>query len=251
MSAWILLRGWAREARHWGDFIPALEAAVVPNGVRTLDLPGTGRLRSQRSPLTVPGIVERCRQVLAKLDVRPPYKLLGQSLGGMVAIDWAARHVGEVERCVLLNTSARPFCAFHERLQLGRWATLLRILLTRDAEAREGAILALVSADAGRRAEARALWKRYAEDAPLGLGNVLRQLIAAACYRAPERPPGVPVLLLASRGDRLVDPRCSENLAGRWNVPLRVHPAAGHDLALDAGAWVADQVAGWLRAAAG
>jgi pimeloyl-ACP methyl ester carboxylesterase len=247
MSTWVLLRGWAREARHWGDFPALLQAAVPADAVLALDLPGAGELRSQPSPPAIARIVERCRDALEERAARPPYSLLGLSLGGMVAMEWAARHAREVERCVLLATSARPFCAFYSRLRWRALLPVLRILLTRDARARERAILALVSGNEQRRASALGAWTRYAEEAPIGLGNLLRQLVAAARYRAPRRRPGVPVLLLAGGGDRLVDPRCSENLARAWQAPLRTRAGAGHDVALDAGAWVADEVAGWLR----
>jgi pimeloyl-ACP methyl ester carboxylesterase len=251
VSTWVLLRGWAREARHWGDFPRLLEAAVHPDTVLALDLPGAGALRTERSPVAVAGIVERCRRALVEHNVPPPYHLLGLSLGGMVAIEWAARNGAEVESCVLLNTSARPFCAFYERLQWRRILQLVRIVLTAEAAERERAILALVSTDDRRRVEALPPWTRYAEQAPMRFANALRQVIAAARYRAPERPPSVPLLLLAGRGDRLVDPGCSENLARRWKAPLVVHPTAGHDLALDAGTWVAAEVASWLRAGDG
>jgi pimeloyl-ACP methyl ester carboxylesterase len=57
----------------------------------------------------------------------------------------------------------------------------------------------------------------------------------------------VPVLVLASAGDRLVDPGCSRSLAKAWKLPIAVHPTAGHDLALDDGPWVAAEVKRWLR----
>jgi hypothetical protein len=54
------------------------------------------------------------------------------------------------------------------------------------------------------------------------------------------------MLVLSSAGDQLVDPRCSPRWRAR-QVPHAAHPDAGHDLPLDDGAWVAGQVAGWLR----
>lgn len=246
MSTWVLLRGWAREARHWGGFPRALSQAVAPGPVLALDLPGMGTRRAETSPLAVPGIVERCRELLARRGSPPPYSLFGLSLGGMVAMDWAARHTQDIERCVLASTSARPFCAFHERLRWQRYPAILAVLLTREARRREQAILALIANDPERRTHALAEWTRYALEAPVSRGNALRQLVAAARYRAPGTAPPLPVLLLAGAGDRLVHPGCSENLARRWNVPLRVHPSAGHDVVLDAPAWVADEVGRWL-----
>jgi pimeloyl-ACP methyl ester carboxylesterase len=52
----------------------------------------------------------------------------------------------------------------------------------------------------------------------------------------------VPLLLLASRGDALVDPRCSLAIAQRWACEIAMHPWAGHDLPLDDADWVVQQV---------
>ena len=57
----------------------------------------------------------------------------------------------------------------------------------------------------------------------------------------------MPVLVLAGAGDALVDPECSRTLARRWQADYAEHSAAGHDLALDDGPWVARQVRGWLE----
>jgi pimeloyl-ACP methyl ester carboxylesterase len=71
-------------------------------------------------------------------------------------------------------------------------------------------------------------------------------LLAAARYRAPRQAPGLPILLLASQHDKLVDSRCSQALAAAWRCPLEMHPTAGHDLPLDDPHWVAQQVLGWM-----
>ncbi|PMZ18082.1 alpha/beta hydrolase, partial [Pseudomonas sp. FW306-02-F08-AA] len=38
---------------------------------------------------------------------------------------------------------------------------------------------------------------------------------------------------------------CSQALAAAWNLPLVMHPFAGHDLPLDDPAWVVAQVLQW------
>jgi pimeloyl-ACP methyl ester carboxylesterase len=246
VSAWVFLRGWAREARHWGDF-PAQFRALMPDAeIIALDLPGAGRFHEQHSALTVESMVEHAREWLHARSTQAPYRLLGLSLGGMVSLDWAARHSGEVAACVLLNTSLRPFSAFYERIRPRSYATLLRVLFERDPRARETAIFRLTSSGE-LRSDIISAWTRYAEEQPMSRGNALRQLVAAARYRAPAAPPSVPVLVLASAGDRLVSPGCSRELARRWNLPLAVHRTAGHDLALDDGPWVAAEVKRWLR----
>jgi len=243
MSTWLLLRGWARETRHWGAFPQQLAAEL---GVRVIaaDLPGNGRLRRRRSPMNVAAIAEEVRQAA---PFKEPLYLLGLSLGGMVAVEWAMRHRAEVAGCVLINTSLRPFSAFYERLRPRNYASLARVaFFERRAHAREAAILKLTSA-AVPSATLVSEWARYAEEEPVSRANALRQLVAAARYRAPESPPQIPILLLASRHDRLVDVRCSRTLADRWKVPLALHESAGHDLALDDPRWLAARVSEWFR----
>jgi pimeloyl-ACP methyl ester carboxylesterase len=246
VSTWVFLRGWAREARHWGEFPEQFRAAMPDAEIVELDPPGGGRLYAQRSLLTVESMVEHARAWLHAQGIPAPYHLLGLSLGGMVCLDWASRHGDEVAACVVLNTSLRPFSAFYERIRPRSYRTLLRVLFERDVRARETAIFRLTSSGEPR-ADIVSAWTRYAEEQPMSRGNALRQLVAAARYRAPAAP-HVPVLVLAAAGDRLVDPGCSESLARRWNAPLVVHPSAGHDLPLDDGPWVAAEVKRWLRA---
>ena len=129
----------------------------------------------------------------------------------------------------------------------------MRLLLARPtAHEWEQAVLQLTSR-AGERStrEAEALvdtWVAYRQDNPVSAANALRQLVAAARFRAPAAAPATPLLVLASSGDALVDPRCSAQLAAQWQCPISIHPWAGHDLPLDDGTWVAAQVAEWLGA---
>ena len=88
----------------------------------------------------------------------------------------------------------------------------------------------------------------YRRENPVAIGNALRQLCAAARYRAPLVRPSPPLLVLSSLGDALVDSACSRQLAQRWQLDHAVHPSAGHDLPLDDGAWVVSQVTRWLAA---
>jgi pimeloyl-ACP methyl ester carboxylesterase len=89
-------------------------------------------------------------------------------------------------------------------------------------------------------------WLTYAQEYPVARANVLRQLQAALCYRAAPAAPFVPVLLLASQQDQLVDVKCSFTLERHWRCAIRIHPTAGHDLPLDDGVWVTRQVKEWL-----
>jgi pimeloyl-ACP methyl ester carboxylesterase len=248
MNQWIFLRGWAREARHWGEFPAVFKSAIPEASIRALDLPGNGALRGRKSPLSVTAMVRELRALLREEGALGPYHLFGLSLGAMTSIEWASQQPAEIKACVLVNPSLRPFSSFYERLRPRNYATLLRLaLLERDAQARESAILRLTSASSQAHAALPAIWARYGSERPVARANVLRQLVAAARYRAPAKAPQVPLLILASAADRLVDPKCSAALARHWNASIVIHPRAGHDLTLDQPAWVAAQVKNWLR----
>lgn len=245
MSTWILLRGWTRERRHWEEFPEHLAAFVPGAEAMAIDLPGAGQQHARKSPSSIARIVEDVR---GELGCRVPgsrVSLLGLSLGGMVAMEWAREHPREVDRMVLVNTSARPYCHMTRRLRPSNYATVVRLMLAAPGPRREAGILQLTTTQPPDPARI-ARWETWARQLPVSRVNALRQLAAATAYRAPSSPP-CETLVLASSGDRLVDPRCSRDLARAWNAPFAMHPSAGHDLPLDDGPWIAAQVARWLR----
>lgn len=245
--SWILLRGLMRDGRHWGGFPEAFAAAMPGARIERVDFPGNGGLHAQASECSVEAMADGCRAELLRRGLQPPYRLLAMSLGAMVVASWASRHPEEVDAAVLISTSLRPFSPPHWRLRPQAWTTLLRLAL-RPPPAREieRRILRLTSR---LRPEAGPLlddWTAWREQCPVAPANALRQLWAAARYVAPRQPPATRLLLLASARDELVDWRCSQRLAAQWQCPLRVHPQAGHDLPLDDGTWVIEQIRDWL-----
>lgn len=246
-APWVLLRGLTRDARHWGDFPVRLAAAFAPAQVLTPDLPGNGRLHAQASPIDVHAMADDCRAQLRAADVAPPYRLFALSLGAMAAVAWATRHPEEVDACVLVNTSLRPYAHLHERLRPSCYPTLLRLALVGAAPAQwEDAVFRLTSRSP-RDAALLADWTRWRIDCPVTRANALRQLIAAARFRAPRSAPTVPMLVLSSARDGLVDPVCSARLAQAWGLPHVQHAAAGHDLPLDDAGWVIERMKIWTQ----
>lgn len=247
VSDWVLLRGLTREHGHWGGFPAELALALPGARITCVDLPGAGDLRHQRCPLQVEAMVERCRASLQAAGVEPPFHLLGLSLGGMVATAWRLAHPAELASLVLVNTSMRPFSPPQRRLRVSRLPDLLRVLGGRDPARIEATILRLTSAHPERHADVLAAWQAIRRARPVSTVNALRQLLAAARYRGPVTPPGLPVLVACSARDALVDPACSRLIAQAWQAALCVHPDAGHDLPLDDGRWLAGCIADWQR----
>ena len=119
--------------------------------------------------------------------------MLAMSLGGMVATDWAQRFPDEVSRLALINTSMRPFSRAPQRLRRAAWPDLLRVMRQwQDADAAEAAEATIhartcnvsdtLSADL-------AAWTAIRRSAPVSRANALRQLWAAAAFRAARTPP--------------------------------------------------------------
>ena len=246
MSTWVFLRGLARETRHWGDFPATFQAEITDANIISPDLPGNGQLNHLKSPLSVREMVDYCREELKRRGISPPCHLLGLSLGAMVAVEWATAYPREILPSVLINTSLRPF---YQRLRLHNYRSLLLMATLRsDGEESERAILHMTSTRRDPQSDVINAWVSTRTQNPVTRLNALRQLIAAARYRAPTRPPDVPLLVLAAAKDRLVNPQCSQQLARRWRTAEALHPDAGHDLPLDDGTWVARQVREWLLA---
>lgn len=55
-----------------------------------------------------------------------------------------------------------------------------------------------------------------------------------------------PVLIVSSLDDRLVDYRCSRELAQTWYADYVEHERAGHDLPLDEPEWLTSIIKQWL-----
>jgi pimeloyl-ACP methyl ester carboxylesterase len=241
MATWVLLRGLVREQRHWGRFVSQFQSAMPGVQVVSLDLPGNGALHTQSSPTTVHGMVQSCRQQLQAAGVAGPYRLLAMSMGAMVAAQWSADYPDEVAAQVLINTSMRPLSPVHHRLRVGNYPALLGLLLGRASDVQwERAILRMTTN--APHDDVLTHWVAWRGQYPVSRLNALRQLWAAARFRVGLAKPRMPTLILASRQDQLVSVRCSERLAAQWGVLLQLHPTAGHDLPLDDGSWVVQQI---------
>ncbi|MGC2164797.1 MAG: alpha/beta hydrolase [Gallionella sp.] len=247
MTIWVLLRGLMRESRHWGEFPIRFKEAVACEAVVPLDFPGNGRLHHLKSPSRVTEMVDSVRAQLLDLGHLPPYCVLAQSLGAMVSVAWNERFPGEIEKLVLINTSLAPFNPFYHRLRPENYPGLIWTMLFGSMANRERLILDVTS-NLRRLENGQTVlmqWIGYSVQAPVARKNILRQLLAAATFRAKVNKPSIPVLLLASEHDRLVDVKCSHALAKFWDCPILMHPAAGHDLPLDDAEWVLHQCVQW------
>ena len=243
---WVFLRGLTRESAHWGSFPDAFQRALPDAHVVVLDLPGNGILHQQRSPLSITHLVDFCRAELSRQGYAPPYHVLAMSMGAMVTAHWAHMAPQELTAAVLINTSFRPFNPVYQRLRPRNYNRLLGLLLLGPSDAAfERAVLRMTSNQPDQHLDELANWIAIRQRHPVGAGNAMRQLIAAARFRASPQAPQCPVLLLGSERDRLVNVECTRAIAQHWGIHMAVHSDAGHDLPLDAPLWVIEQVQQW------
>lgn len=244
---WIWLRGLIREQGHWYDFENEFRKHFLDVKVECLDLPGNGARCKEVSPTTIEANTEAVRKASELLGQGERPFILSISLGAMVAIDWAYRYPEEIQGVVCINTSLREHSSFMQRLKPGNYLRILKFLMDQDQFSKELRILQMTSQ---RRTDLKSLAERackLAEEHPISRANVVRQLTAAARFTAPKQKARRPFLFLNSLRDTLVDSRCTEQAAKLVGGDLMTHPTAGHDLALDDGAWVADRIHEWVE----
>lgn len=247
-ASWLMLRGLAREKRHFGEF-PATFSRLLPGRLAfPMDLVGFGALSREPVPWTLGEIVEELRpRFLAERPNEGPWSIFAISLGGMVALEWAARYPQDFASVVVANTSAGDQSSLWQRFRPVMWPKLPGLLFG-DARARERTILEVTVNSAIDKDALAVTWCGYYHERKPSQRAFIGQMVAAARSRLPAslQPR---LLVLASKADRLVSWRCSERIAVKLGARLELHAEAGHDLSLDAPEWICERIAAFHEAA--
>lgn len=245
---WLLLRGLSREAAHWGDFIPIMQTRFPTARIHTLDLPGTGKLYQEESPSRIEDITLSLRQQALTLGLLDqPLTLLGLSLGGMVSWEWMLNYPEDICAAALINTSQASLNPFYQRLRWQSYPNFFKIILQPNQFQRELAIIQYVANRRDLDEQLALKWVEIQALRPVKFSNTLKQLIAAAHYKPQDKKPIPPILIMNSRGDRLVAPACSESIHQKWRLQYTSHPWAGHDLPIDDSNWVVERLQNWVE----
>ena len=214
----VLLHGWALHSGLWG---PLQGHLARRHRVHAIDLPGHGHSPAT-DPYTMASIVAAVDAAVAE---GAPVTVLGWSLGGAVAMEWALARPGRIDRLVLVATSPRfvaddgwphamaadTLARFGDELRVAYRPTLQRFLS-----------LQLHGSDPGR--AALALTRRHlfarGEPAPEVLGAALG-ILAGIDLRTEARLIAQPARVISGERDTLAPPA-----AGRWLAGAM--PAAGY-----------------------
>jgi len=241
-----LIRGLARESRHWGSFPDLLSSLSENTAVYPLEIPGTGTLSHQKSPSKASEYIPLMRrQFLSMSQSGSNNIIIGLSFGGMIAAEWVKQYRDDFQAAVLINTSGRQ-SPLLKRIRLRSLLTLLKTLVIQDPFKREKVIASLVcnSADID---EVSLSWAQIRESAPISGHNLLLQLYSAATFSFPEKLE-IPLFIICSSKDRLVSPECSEVISRSQSAiaTITMHPSAGHDLTTDDPEWFISRLKSWL-----
>ena len=247
MKHFILLRGLAREAAHWLDFPEHLQRSLGNDcQLHLVDFPGCGKYFAQPALTSIAAMTDHARTEIATATIlarNDAIYVLGISMGGMVALDWAQRFPQELRGLVLINSSAgdQPFWW---RLRPGAWPAMIFALLAIN-RAREARVLKIVSNNTADYAQHLNQWLSIQQQRPVSRATILTMLHAAARFR-PQAKCAVTGVVFASQYDRMVSAQASEAIAKQFNWPIHHHPHAGHDLPMDDPHWLADKITLWL-----
>lgn len=237
----VFLHGWGLHGGVWDG----VAAALPGRATRAPNLPGYGG-RPSVSPYTAEALADRLAAVLPE-----PAVVAGWSLGGMVALAWAARRPDQVKGLVLVGVNPvfvnradwrhglapEVLDGFADGLAADYRATLLRFLAlqARGGEAARQVIALL----RGRVFE-------QGEPAPETLAAGL-ELLHGVDLRGLLPSARCPTLVVHGGHDTLCPPTAGEWLAA--NLPaarLAMHPHASHAPFLSHPAWFNDRLREFL-----
>jgi len=231
----VLLHGFAM---HGGLFAPLLPALTARFRVYVVDLPGHG----WSAPMSMPDLAGIAATIdAATVAIGEPVVVVGWSLGGQVALQWALARPDRIRRLVLVATTpsfvtrdgwrsalaAETLARFGDELRVAYRLTLLRFLT-----------LQLQGSDCGLRtlAQLRASLFERGEPSREALAATL-DILTTTDLRSALPAVAAPALVVAGARDTLVPPAATlalaaalpraahTTIAGAAHVPFLSHPA--------------------------
>ncbi len=236
---WLLLRGLAREGRHWHTFPDKIKNLKGCENVFTIDYLGVGSKNEKKSPLKISQYVDDLRSEWLKMKEEHPgeWGVIAISMGGMMALDWTDRFEDDFTKTVLINTSTRDVAPVYRRLSFEAIGTFSKAIFNTNTRDREKNVLGLTVKMGEIDDELLDLYTDLFEDRPINRLNFLRQVFAASHYKLPKKVK-TDTLVLAGKKDKLAHYQCSIEIAKRLNATLELHEQAGHDLPIDDPDWI-------------
>jgi pimeloyl-ACP methyl ester carboxylesterase len=235
----VLIRGLFRGKYHWGKFPEILQELLPNKKIICVDIPGSGDLSYEISPSSIEKMVESIRQ---QLSLKNKVDVVSISMGGMIALKWAQIYPNEVDKVVCINTSAKGFSPFYQRLLPKNYLKILIALFSTPLK-RESIIYGMVS---NKKMDIDIInyWVLLSKHHPVQRVNFFRQLLAALRFEVKQ--PDCKLLFISSIKDRLVSYKATEAMAKKWKVELIHNELDGHDIPLDNPKLLCEHLVHWL-----
>lgn len=206
----VLVMGLGGDLQAWALQVPALAKQFR---VITFDNRGAGRTSAPDKPYTIDGMADDLAALLDSLKIDKA-NILGLSMGGFVAQEFALKYPKRVEKLILLATAA---CTDgYTRNVVRSWVDVRRSSMSREQAVRLSASWLYspeLLDDAGRFEQSiqNSLNNPYAQQDHA----FIRQAQAVLAFDASARVGGIKsqTLVIAGKDDILVPPRNSEKLA--------------------------------------
>lgn len=237
-----LLRGLVREKRHWGIFVDQMKEAFPDAKIITPEIPGVGEYHNMTSPSNFDAMIEFMRNKHLEDLKGGGHLIFAISLGGMIAKRWNELHPEDFSHMVLGNTSFKGINPILQRLQPNAIKNFAKLFVTNDLLQRELGILRMVSNNWSEHARILKEWVEIQADAPVSRKSFINQIKAALTFSPSKKKPKAKLLILAGKKDRLCSYKSSEKLHELWDGEFKLHSTAGHDLPIDDGAWLTEQI---------
>lgn len=232
---WVLLRGLARETRHWGGFPKLLKNKCA--GVTTIELPGIGTRFKDDPPWKLENYIPGLRLKYLQIPSETKMAILGISMGGMLAQSWMDQFPQDFSFGVIINSSSSSLSPFYHRVRPRALKFFLDTLMAKDLYSREKGILKFTTNKIVVQRKLIEEHMQFTQEYIPDTKALIKQLWAAKNFQAPKNLTPQ-VLFLSSQKDRLTNPLCSQKLAEHFDTDLRTHPDAGHDIPLDDPEWI-------------
>lgn len=241
-----LIRGLTRESGHWGDFVNLLESQLPEVKIHLMDLPGAGVYHKTNAPCSFKKMVDFMRKDM--IDTINPEEhniVFATSLSGMLATEWTINYKNDFDGLIMVNSSFKGICSTNERANKSVRGDMLRILLTNNIKKRERLIIKVNSNKSEMVDKLLDAWVLIQKKRKMSRMNILRQTLAGMRYELKGEKPEIPILIIGSKGDRMVSPSCIEKIHNHFGGDLIWHPTSGHGLPLDEPEWLSKTVSNW------
>ena len=215
-----------------------------PNAnIITPEIPGVGEFVDQVSPNTLEEMVNFMRdKVLHKITGEDNF-LIAMSLGGMMARQWVEKFPNDFKQVTLVNTSFRGINPLFDRIKPISIYNFIKIFMTPGIEAREEAIVKMVSNNSINHEVIIKDWIEIQKKRPVKRQSFINQIKGALKFKPQlDWPNHLPLMILCGKKDRLCSYKSSVELNKKWGGKLFMHPEAGHDLPIDACSWMIENL---------